>query len=153
MSRPPVVTITVAIPRPVIAVVHIPAVVDRNTWTPVVVAVVIAAVVRVTPVARVINVQVMIRPADRVGRRYAPEVSGVKVMANRIRVVVHRISMRIVIINASSRLIDDDFFRLVIRNVNDLVIDRIDSDAAILIGNRLTFIRFQVTGGIGAIAK
>jgi len=153
VARTPVVTIAVAIPRPVVAVVHIPAVVDRNTRAPVIVAIVIAAVVRVTPVARMIYTQVMIGPADRVGGRYAPEVSGIKVMTNRIWVVVNGISVRIVGVHATTRLIDDHFLGLVIRNVNDLVVDRIDSDAVILIGNCLTFIRFQVTGGISAIAK
>ena len=43
-----------------IAVMHIPVVVDRNTLMPIVVTVVMMAVIRMTPVTRVINVQVVI---------------------------------------------------------------------------------------------
>ena len=60
--------------------------------------------------------------------------------------------MRIVVINASW-LIDDYLFRLVIRDVDDLFIRRFNLDSAIVIGDGLVFVGFQVAGGISAIAK
>ena len=73
-------------------------------------------------------------------------------MAVRIRVVINRVRLRIVVINAS-RLIDDYFFGLVIRDIDDLFIYRINLDDAIVIGDGLVIVRFQVAGGISAIAK
>ena len=60
VTRTPVVAIAVTMPRRGIAVMHIPVVVDRNTRTPIVVTVVMVAVVRMSPVTRVINVQVAV---------------------------------------------------------------------------------------------
>ncbi len=132
---------------------HVPAVVDRNAWLPIVMPVVMMAVVRMSPIARVMYLQVMVRPADVKGGRDAPEVSGGKGMAIRIRVVVERVRVRIVEINTPAWLIDDYFFRLVVRHVDDLFIDRINRDAAIVIGDRLIFVSLQVAGGICAVAK
>ena len=58
--RTPVVAIAVMMAGRPIAVMHIPVVVDRNTRMPIIVTVVMAAVIRMTPVTRVINVQVVI---------------------------------------------------------------------------------------------
>ena len=58
--RTPVVAIAVMMAGRPIAVMHIPVVVDRNTRMPIVVTVVMMAVIRMTPVTRVINVQVVI---------------------------------------------------------------------------------------------
>jgi len=69
-----VVAITIAIARRVVGIIDIPVVVHRDARASVVVAIVVTAVVRVAPVAWVVNMQVMIRPADREGGRYAPEI-------------------------------------------------------------------------------
>ena len=58
--RTPVVAIAVMMAGRPIAVMHIPVVVDRNTLMPIVVTVVMTAVIRMTHVTRVINVQVVI---------------------------------------------------------------------------------------------
>ena len=152
VPRPPVVAIAVVIRRRPIAVMYVPAVVDGNTRTPIVVTVIMTAVIRMAPVTRVMHLQVMIWPADRKCGCDAPKITGGKGIAVRIRVVINRVRMRIIVINASW-LIDDDFFRLVIRDVDDLIIYRIDLDDAIVIGDSLAFVRFQVTRGISAIAK
>jgi len=73
-------------------------------------------------------------------------------MAVRIRVVIDRVRLWIVVINAS-RLIDDHLFGLVIGHVDDLIINRINLDDAIVIGDCLVLVGFQVAGGVSAIAK
>ncbi len=73
-------------------------------------------------------------------------------MAVRIGVVIDRVRLRIVVIDAP-RLIDDYFLGLVIGHVDDLLIYRIDLDGAIVIGDSLVLVGFQVAGGVCAIAK
>ena len=72
-------------------------------------------------------------------------------MAVRIRVVIDRVRLWIVVINAS-RLIDDHLFGLVIGHVNDFIVNRINLDDAIVIGDGLVLVGFQVAGGVCAIA-
>lgn len=60
LPRTPVIAVTVAMSFRPVAVMHVPVVVDRNTRAPVIMTVVIAAVVRMTPVARMIDVQVTV---------------------------------------------------------------------------------------------
>ena len=60
--------------------------------------------------------------------------------------------MRVVVINAPW-LIDDYLFGLVIRHVNYFFIGRCDLDNAIVVGDGLAFVGFEITGSISAIAK
>ena len=56
----PVIAIAVTMSLAALAVTHVPVVVDRDAGTPVIMSIVIASVVRMTPVARVMNVQVTV---------------------------------------------------------------------------------------------
>ena len=73
-------------------------------------------------------------------------------MTVRVGVVIDRIGMRIIVINGS-RLIDDNTFRLVVRNVNDVLIHRLNFDHAIFIADGLAFVTFQISGRIGLVTK
>ncbi len=116
-------------------------------------AVVIAPVVRVAPVARVVNVQVVVRPADRERGGHAPEVTGTKAVADRVRVVVHRVGIRVIVVNAA-RLVDKDLGRLVVGHIDDFLVDRHDLEhALIVIADFLVVVGLQVAGRIGAIAE
>jgi hypothetical protein len=135
----PVVSVTISIARRAVAVIDVPAVVNTDARTSIVMTVVGVSIVRVSPVRRVINVQVMVRPADIEGGRYAPEVAGSEAVASWIRVVIHRIRVGIVVIHPA-RLIHNDFLGFVIRNVDNLLIDRCDFNRTLAIGDGLVVI-------------
>jgi hypothetical protein len=107
----------------------------------VIVAIIIVAVavVRMTPVARVVDVQVVIRPTDRICRRYTPEIVGAKMVARWVGVVITRIRAWVVVVHGA-RLLNDNLSRLIVRNINNLLADGHDLNDAFIVGNRLTVI-------------
>jgi len=103
--------------------INVVAVVDVDRWPPIPPVVVVAVtVIRVSAIAMMIDVQIICGPADSECRRNTPEISIVERMAVGVWVVVNRVRTRVVIVDGS-RLIDDNPLRLVIRYVNDLVVD------------------------------
>jgi hypothetical protein len=86
-----------------------------------------------------VDVQVVIRPADRKGRRYAPKIVGMKTIAGRVRIVVDRIRIWVVVIDRT-RLINHDLGRFVIRHINDFLADRYDLDDTLIIRNGLILV-------------
>ncbi len=146
------IAITITVCGGVAIVIHIPRVVDIDARSPVVVAVVIVAVVRMAPIGGMVDVQVVIRPADRKGRRYAPKVVGMKTIAGRVRIVVDRIRIWVVVIDRT-RLINHDLGRFVIRHINDFLADRYDLDDTIIIRNGLILIGLEIAGSVGSIPK
>ena len=73
-------------------------------------------------------------------------------MTRRVRVVINGIRLRVVA-NNRFRLVDDGSFRLVIRNVDDVIVDRCDLDDAVFLADHLAAITLQVSGGIRAVAE
>lgn len=122
-------------------VIHIPGVVHTDAGMTVIVAIIIVAVaiVRMAPVGGVVNVQVVIRPADRIGSRYAPEKVGAKTITGRVGVVVTRIRVGIVVIHGT-RLVDDNLSRLIVRNINDFLANGHDLNDSFIVRNRLAII-------------
>jgi hypothetical protein len=135
------------------AVMDIVAVVVTQARSPVVMVIVIlASVIRMTPVTVVIHMQVVGQPADREGCRHAPEVTGVKRVTIRVGVVINRIGMRIIVVYGPW-LVNNDAIRLVIGNVNNLLVRRRNLDHAILIADGLTIVSLQVAGCIGHVTE
>jgi len=64
-------------------------------------------------------------PADRESRRHAPEITGPKAVVDRIRIVIDRVGVGIIVINPT-RLINNHFLRLIIRNVDDFLVRGLD---------------------------
>ena len=103
------------------------------------------AIVRMAVVIRVVQIQVMRRPADRIGGGDSPEETGVKMVTGRVRVVIDRVGPWIIVIHRVG-LINDDLLRFVIRNVNHFRVDRRDFDRAVSAADDLVFICLQVAG-------
>jgi len=51
------------------------------------------------------------------------------------------------------RLINDYTFRLVVRNINDVFLGRLDLDDAVLVADSLTVVALEIARGIRFIAK
>jgi hypothetical protein len=152
-SRSPVVAVAVTVVPVIAAVVDIVAVVNMQTRpTIVVITGIVVPVIRVTPVTVVMHVKVIGQPTNGERRCDTPEISRVKGIAVRVRVVVDRIGPRIIVIDRPW-LVDDDMLGFIVRNVNHVLFDRFDLDYAILVADRLTLIRFQIAGSIGLVAK
>ena len=86
---------------------------------------IVVTVIGMSIIAMVIDVQAVRCPGDRERRRYAPKESAMERVGIRIRVVIHRARAFVIEINRP-RLINDNAFRLVIGNVNDVVVQRRD---------------------------
>ena len=151
--RAPVVAVAVTVVPVTMAVVHIVVVEMTQARSPVVMVIVImTSVIRVTPETVVIHMQVVGQPADREGCRHAPEITRVKRVSIRVGVVIKRIGMRIIVVHGP-RLINDDAFRLVVRNVNDVLVRRRDLDHAIFIADGLTIVSLQIAGCVGYVTE
>lgn len=74
--RTPVVAVTVVVVRGPARIVDVYRVVNRDTGATIVVAIIMMAVVGVTPITCMVYVQVIRRPADTESGRYAPEIAG-----------------------------------------------------------------------------
>ncbi len=73
-------------------------------------------------------------------------------MTVRVGVVIDRIGLRIIVINGPW-LVNDNTFRLVVGNVYDILVRRLDFDHAIFIADGLAFVTFQIAGRIGLVTK
>ena len=136
------VIITIVIVVYVIADIHVVVVVYVRTAIPPVV-VVRVTIVRMPVKAVVVRVQVMRIPADGIRSGYAPEVAVMKVVVERIvrrvRIVVHRVWLRIIVVNRL-RLIDDDLLRLVVGHVYDVFLNRCNLNSAFLVRDELVVV-------------
>ena len=70
----------------------------------------------------------------------------------RIRVVVHRVRIRVIVINRP-RLIDDDLFWLVIGHINHIILGWRDVDRTFLLRHQLVVVALEIACGIGAVPK
>ncbi len=91
-------------------------------------------------------------PPDMECRRDSPEVTQVKSVAQRVRVVVHRVGPRVVVIHRP-RLIDDDALRLVVGHVDNVFLRRRNLDYAVIVGDDLKLVTLQITGRVGTITE
>ena len=111
-----------------------------------------APVIRVPPEAVMEHVQVIGRPPDGEGSRYAPEVIVVKVVTVRVRVVVHGVRAWMIVIHRSW-LHDDDTLRFVVGHIDNLFAGRCDFDHTVIVPDDLAIVGLQVAGRVGAVAK
>jgi hypothetical protein len=75
VARPPVIAVTMVIARTVAVVVHVIGVVNDDAGAPVVIPEILAAVIRMTPVTVMKDVQVIRCPADVERRGHTPEIA------------------------------------------------------------------------------
>jgi hypothetical protein len=141
--------ISVMIPVPVAIVVDV----DVDTRTAVIVMImVVVPEIRVAIITMVIHMKVVAIPAEVVNAGDTPEKRAEKGVSDGVRVVIHRICPRVIVVNRLN-LVHDNLLRLVVGHVNNIVINRIDFDNAVVVTDNLVFIRFQVARSIGAVAK
>lgn len=114
------------------------------------------SVVRVTVKAVMEYIQVVRLPADRERSCHTPKVIVMEMIVERvirrIRVVINRVCARVVIVDRT-RLIHDDLLRLVVRNINNIILDGRYLDRALVLGDKLVVIALQVASGIRPVAE
>lgn len=136
----PVISVPVPVARVAVAVIDVVVVENTEARAPVIIVIVIMMpVVRVTPIAVVINAQVISRPANCERCRYTPEKVRSEGITGRVGIVIKRIRLRVIVINGL-RLIYNNAFGFVIRNVDHFLIRGLDFDDAILVADGLVFI-------------
>ena len=119
----PAVAIAITVIRYIGVISHVHVVVRINVRTAIRPVIPIrVAVVGMPIVAMVINVQMMMVPADRKSRCHTPKEIVVKAVVLRIRVVVNGVGPWIVVVHRL-RLVNDNALRLIIRHVNDVFLD------------------------------
>ena len=119
----PAVAIAITVIRYIGVICHVHVVVRINVRTAIPPVIPIrVAVVGMAVVALVINVQMMMVPADRKSRCHTPKEIVVKAVVLRIRVVVNGVGPWIVVVHRL-RLVNDNALRLIIRHVNDVFLD------------------------------
>lgn len=75
-------------------------------------------IIGVVGITLVVDMQMVIRPADGEVVSYTPEIIGYEVMSRCIGIIVNRVRRGIVVIDRQW-LIDDNFFWHVVRHVDD----------------------------------
>ncbi len=148
----PTVPITVAVVRNVVVFSYVDIVIHVNVRTTVPVIPIGVTVIRMPVKAVVICIQIMVMPADRIRGCYSPEITVVEIVTRRIRVVIDRVRTRVVEIDRS-RLINDDARWFVIGYVYNVFLYGRNANRAVLLRDKLVVIAFQITSGVGAIAK
>lgn len=151
-TRSPIVTVTIAVACIVTTIIHVPVVVNIDARPAIVMAVVATTVVGMSPVARVMNVQVVAVPPNREGGGDAPEIPGRESVAGRVRVVINRVGARVIVVGRTT-LIDDDLSRLIVGNVDNFFVDRLNLDCAVFHADCLVVVSLQIPGSISAISE
>ena len=100
----------------------------------------------------VVDVQVVIPPADGECGGYTPEKIGSEVMIRCIGIIVNRIRGGIVVIDRLA-LVNNNFLWHVVRHIDDRFTGLGDYNAIVAAGNFLKRVRFQIASGIGELAK
>ena len=135
------------------AIIHIVSVERTNIAAPVIVTeIVIMPIVRVSGITVVVDMQLMIPPAEGECGGYTPEITGPEVMIGRIGIIVDRVSGGIVVIDRLT-LVDNHFFRHVVRHVDNGFTCLGDDDGIISATDFLKGVRFQISGGVCELAK
>jgi hypothetical protein len=137
----------------VITIIHIGPIERTNIAAPVIVAgIVIMPVIGMTGITVMVDMQVVIPPAEGECGGYAPEITGSEVMIGSIGIIVNRVSGGIVVIDRLG-LVDNHFFRHVVRHVDNRFTCLGDDDGIIVAADFLKAVGFQISGGIGELAK
>jgi hypothetical protein len=113
---------------------------------------VVMAVIRMPVIAVMPGVQVMRVPANGECGRNTPEVVIGKRIPGRIRVVVNGIRTRVIVVDRSW-LIDNDTLRLVVRDVDHILLNRSYLDRAVFLGDRLEIVALEIACRICAVTK
>jgi hypothetical protein len=149
----PVISVPVPVARIAVAVIDVVVIENTETRAPVIIVIVIIMpVVRVTPIAVVINVQVISHPANCERCRNTPEEVRSEGITGRVGIVIKRIRLRVIVIDGL-RLIYNNAFGFVIRNVDHFLICRLDFDDAVLVADGLIFITLQIAGRVSSVTK
>ena len=135
------------------AIIHIGPVESTNIAAPVIVTrIVIMPIVRMSGITVVVDMQVMIPPAEGECGGYTPEITGPEVMIGRIGIIVDRVRGGIVMIDRPT-LVDNHFFRYVVRHLDDRLTFLGDDDGIIAAADFLKGVRFQISSDVGELAK
>lgn len=149
----PVISVPVPVARVAVAVIDVVVVENTEARAPVIIMIVIMMpVVRVTPVAVVINVQVISRPANGERRRNTPEKARSEGITGGVGIVIKWIRLRVIVIDGL-RLINNNAFGFVIRNVDYFLVRRLDFNDAVLVADGLVFITLQISGRVSSVTK
>ena len=151
--RSPVTSVTGSIPGYAITIIHVGSVERANIAAPVIVAgIVIMPIVGMSGITVMVDMQVVIPPTKSECGGHTPEITGSEVMIGGIGIIVDRVGGGIVVIDRLT-LVDNHFFRHVVRHVDNGFTCLGDYDGIIVAADFLEGVRFQISGGIGELAK